>query len=185
MEYTDAEMIGRLQNDDRTAFNNLYWKHSHKIYLNALKLTKDRTAAEDVVQDVFIILWEKRLSIDPSKPVLNWIFIVSYHKSLDYLRKSLKTALVSDDSRHSSHYPQADPPIEDHAIKEHQLHLIESAIQQLSPQRKKVFEICKIQGESYESAAHRLNISKHTVKEYLCAAMKNIKEYVSSYEPVK
>lgn len=177
MEYTysDTEMVERLQNDDRKAFDNLYLQYSQKIYLNALKLTKDRSVAEDIVQEVFIILWEKRLSIDPSKPVLNWIFIVSYHKSLDYLRATMKTPLVLDEARY---YPPLEPHLEDLYMKESQLALIENAIQRLPPQRRKVFELCKIQGESYARTAQILKISKHTVKEYLSAAMKNIKEYV-------
>jgi len=91
-----VNIVKRLQEDDKTAFDWIYNQFSHKIYLNALKLTKDRNMAEDIVQDVFIILWEKRNSIDPSRPLLNWIFVVSYHKSIDYLKKILRALPVSD-----------------------------------------------------------------------------------------
>ena len=174
MKQFDYDAVKRLQNDDKKAFNTLYGQYNHKIYLNALKFTKDSDTAKDIVQEVFITLWEKRQSIDPSKPLLNWIFVVSYHKSIDFLKKSLKIIPVSEDLLPYTF--QLEP--EESMRREHQWKLIERAINELSPQKRKVFEICKLQGKTYAHAAQQLQISKYTVKEYLSAAMKNVKEFV-------
>lgn len=171
-------MIKRLQADDRTAFDWLYNQFSRKIYLNALKLTKDSNVAEDIVQEVFIILWEKRSSIDPSRPLLNWIFVISYNKAIDYLKAVLRTTLVSETSLTNAYYPVKPEVFQ----REQQLNLIEHAVRRLSPQQRKVIDLCKLQGRSYEYAAQELSISKHTVKEYLSTAMKNIKSYVHDSE---
>ena len=176
MEHMDYEDIKRLQADDRSAFDRLYMQYSRKIYLNALKLTKDSNIAEDIVQEVFIILWEKRMSIDPSRPLLNWIFVVSYNKAIDYLKRAFKTALVASHTLPDVHMPER----QDAHSREQQLRLIEHAVQQLSPQRRRVFELCKLQGQTYESAATQLSISRHTVKEYLSAAMKNVRAYIQT-----
>lgn len=139
-----------------------------------MKLTKDRNVAEDIVQDVFITLWKKRLSIDSSRPILNWIFVISYNKSIDYLKKALKTVPLKE-IRLSD---KGNVDKENLFIREQRLNLIESATEQLSPQKRRVFEICKLQGRTYESAAQEMQISKHTVKEYLSEAMKSIKAFV-------
>lgn len=176
MKQENYELITRLQANDRAAFASLYEEYSHRIYLNALKITKDTVVAQDVVQDVFIILWEKRLTLDPAKPILNWIFVVSYNKSIDHLKKALRTSLFSEIELFDGQNRYADKaePI----IKEKRLNLIESAVARLSPQKKRVFEICKLRGKTYEFAAEEMQISKHTVKEYLSEAMKSIRTFV-------
>lgn len=66
-------------------------------------------------------------------------------------------------------------------LKEAKLKLLDEAFLSLSPQKKRVFELCKLHGKTCEEAATELNISKYTVKEYLAAAVKNIKEYVERH----
>jgi RNA polymerase sigma-70 factor (ECF subfamily) len=76
---------------------------------------------------------------------------------------------------------------EDHSIivnddlKEAQLNAIEEAMDHLSPQKRKVFELCKVQGRTYKKAAEELHISKYTVKEYLSDALVSIKKYIGEH----
>lgn len=174
MENIDDQIVYRLQQGDTAAFDLLYWQYSRTIYLNALQLIKDRHVAEDIVQEVFITLWEKRSTIDPERPILNWIFVISYHKSVDHLKKSLRNSLLYDQFAGDLVLMGK----EDTHPRERQLNLIEKAIQELSPQKRRVFELCKLKGFSYENAADQMHISKHTVKEYLTGAMKNIRDFV-------
>jgi len=58
--------------------------------------------------------------------------------------------------------------------------LIENAVQQLSPEKRRVFERCKLEENTYEHAASQMHLSKHTAKEYLPSAMKNIREFVKT-----
>jgi len=58
---------------------------------------------------------------------------------------------------------------------------IEKAVDQLSPQKRKVFDLCKMQSSTYEKAAKELHISKYTVKEYLSDAMVSIKKYIGQH----
>ena len=62
-----------------------------------------------------------------------------------------------------------------------QVVILEKAIEQLSPQRRKVFELCKVQRRTYEEVAEELQLSKHTVKEYLSGAVFSIKEYIKQH----
>lgn len=69
----------------------------------------------------------------------------------------------------------------DNIDRQHQL--LQEAIQQLSPQKKRVFELCKLQGLSYNKAAAELGISKYTVGEYLKEAMAFVKQYIQQHPP--
>ncbi len=170
----ESELLIDLIRGDRAAFDTLYRRYFHAVYCNALKLTRDTVLAEDVLQEVFIALWNKKESIDSARPLGGWLFVICYNKSISQLRKKLKESIAY--SRLS--YQTAEEHDEEDAVYTIQWEMLEKAIAQLSPQKRKVFELCKLQGKTYEETAATLHISKHTVKEYLMAATGMIKEYV-------
>ncbi len=172
------DLASRLRNDDIDAFNTIYWEYHPAVYSNALKLIRDPSIAEDIVQEVFVTLWGKRHAIDPEQDIAGWLFVVSHHKTVDQLKRKLKHTLLRKNLGISR---------EDHSIivnadlKEEQLNAIEQAMDQLSPQKRKVFELCKVQGRTYKKAAEELHISKYTVKEYLSEAIVSIKKYIGEH----
>ena len=170
--HTEKELACRLIKGDIAAFNEIYRKYFHPVYCNALKITREAAVAEDVLQEVFITLWEKKTTIDPERSLAGWLFIICYHKSVNILRKKLRESLL---------YKELQTPGEDSMEEEikygTQWKILENALSCLSPQRRRAFELCKLQGKTYEEAAMELRISKYTVKEYLSAAVASIKEY--------
>ena len=178
MDQKTKDLASRLRNNDINAFNTLYWEYHAAVYANALKLIKDPVIAEDIVQEVFVTVWGKRHTIDPEQDLVGWLFVISYHKTIDQLKRKLKEALTHKNISIS---------IEDHSIlvnadlKEEQLTAIEEAMDQLSPQKRKVFELCKVQGRTYKKAAEELHISKYTVKEYLSEALVSIRKYIGEH----
>lgn len=174
--HIESDILFRLVNDDMDAFDELYWKYQTAVYQNVFKLTKDADATADIVQEVFISLWEKRSSIDCNRPVGGWLFVSSYNRSLNVLKKKLKESLLYK----SLQLPEEALPGEED-IDSIRLEILEKAVESLSPQKRKVFELCKMEGKTYEEAAGIMHISKHTVKEYLSAAVLSIKEYVSQH----
>jgi len=178
MDQKTKDLASRLRKNDINAFNTLYWEYHAAVYANALKLIKDPVIAEDIVQEVFVTVWAKRHTIDPEQDFAGWLFVISYHKTIDQLKRKLKESLAHKNISIS---------IEDHSIlvnadlKEEQLTAIEEAMDQLSPQKRKVFELCKVQGRTYKKAAEELHISKYTVKEYLSEALVSIKKYIGEH----
>ena len=178
MDQKTKDLASRLRKDDINAFNTLYWEYHAAVYANALKLIKDPVIAEDIVQEVFVTVWGKRHTIDPEQDLVGWLFVISYHKTIDQLKRKLKEALA---------HKRIGISIEDHSIhvnadlKEEQLAAIEKAMDQLSPQKRKVVELCKVQGRTYKKAAEELHISKYTVKEYLSEAMVSIRKYIGEH----
>ncbi|HET9746505.1 MAG TPA: sigma-70 family RNA polymerase sigma factor [Chitinophagaceae bacterium] len=171
------ELALSLRKSDISAFNALYWNYHGAIYANALKLIKDPIIAEDIVQDVFVTLWEKRHTIDPEQDIAGWLFVVSQHKTIDQLKRKLRQALAEKILQSILEEPGV---FEEH-MTEDRLETIEKAVDQLSPQKRKVFELCKVQKRTYEKAAEELHISKYTVKEYLSEAIVSIKKYIGQH----
>ena len=172
------DLASRLRNDDINAFNTLYWEFHAAVYANALKLIKDPPIAEDIVQEVFVTVWSKRHTIDPEQDIAGWLFVISHHKTIDQLKRKLKQALAQ---KELSIFTEDHSIIVNRDLKEEQLNAIEEAMDQLSPQKRKVFELCKVQGRTYKKAAEELHISKYTVKEYLSDALVSIKKYIGEH----
>ena len=169
----DVELVLGVQRDDVSSFDALYWKYHQVVYRNIVKLVKDTTAAEDILQEVFVKLWQKRHSIDVSKSVAGWLFVISFNLSVSYTKKRLR-----EQALYSSLFYETHGHEEDFKEYEQQHRLLETAIGQLSPQKKKIITLCKLEGKTYEEAAKELNISRHTVKEYLSSAMVNLNDYL-------
>lgn len=168
----EMDLVARLINDDMAAFDQLFWLYQKAVYLNVLKLTKDSGVAEDIVQEVFSTLWQKRASLDKERSIGGWLFISSYNRSINALKKKSREAVLLQEAAKEL---AEDDTQED--LTDIQLSILEKAIGLLSPQRKRVFELCKLQGYTYEQAAQEMGISKHTVKEYLAAAILQIKNH--------
>ncbi len=175
---SDSDLVIKMHNNEVAAFDVLYWKYHEVIYNNILRFTKNSEVSRDILQDVFSMLWERRMDIDYKKTVSGWLFVVSFNQSVSYLRKKLR-----ESSAKTSIIALTDVSDEpDSRILEHEYELLESAILKLSSQKRRVVTLCKLEGRSYEAAAQEMNISKHTVKEYLSAAMVSIKSFIKEHK---
>jgi RNA polymerase sigma-70 factor (ECF subfamily) len=176
MKSPDSKLVVKLRAGDVSAFDSLYWRYYQVVYRNILKLTKDPLVAEDILQEVFIRLWEKRMDINFEQPVVNWIFVISFNLSIDYTRKKLR-----EQELHRKLLSVSDTIPLNPSVYEEYYQLLKRAIDQLSPQKQKIVKLCKLEGKTYEEAAAELQISRHTVKEYLSAAMASLSEYVRQH----
>lgn len=173
-DLSNKELTERLIKNDIAAFNALYQKYHAAIYTNSLKLVRDKVVAEDIVQEVFISLWQNRKKLDPTQEIAGWLFVVSHNKSTTYLKRNLLNLLAQK----RMVLPVADTPYAGEALVNAQVKVLKKAIEQLSPQKRKVFELCKLQRRTYAQAAVELKLSKHTVKEYLTGSVGSIKKYI-------
>lgn len=176
MNTQDAELVVKLVADDVSAFDALYWKYHQAVYRNIFKFVKEPIATEDILQEVFARLWEKRKDINAGQSVAGWLFVISFNLSVDYVRKKLR--------EHTFHKELYNLNIEtsnwedNPGAYEEQYRLLEDALSQLSPKKQKIVTLCKLEGKTYDEVAEELKISRNTVKEHLSIAMSRINEYV-------
>lgn len=160
-----------MKSGEIEAFDALYWHYQHSVYRNIFQLIKDEASAEDMLQEVFISLWEKRESIDSARSLGGWLFISSYNRAINFLKKKnrerVASLLVAELFTESS---------QEETLKEMRMQELEKAIENLPQQKQRVFQLCKVQGLSYAETASILQISKHTVKEHVSGAMSIIRD---------
>lgn len=170
----ENHILQQLANADLKAFDYIYFKYSDLLLAQTIRITKDSFASEDIIQDVFTKLWERRTSFTAYNKISGWLFLTTFHASMNYLKKVLR-----EKKRHEAfEYNKSEAEQIDFAMKEAQFALMEAAIAQLPAHRKLVFTLCKYEGWSYEAIAEHLSISINTVKDHLKKANVAIKKYI-------
>lgn len=84
----DSELLYRLKEGDRDAFNTVYWRYSPKVYNTVLYLLNDADLAEDVVQELFLTIWEKRGNILPELNFEAYISTIARNLAYKYVEEA-------------------------------------------------------------------------------------------------
>ncbi|MBC9935045.1 RNA polymerase sigma factor [Chitinophaga qingshengii] len=168
-----------LHKAEVAAFDSVYAQYHQAVFKNICKLVLQPEAAEDILQEVFLALWNNRHKLALTNDAARWLFVVSYNKSIQYLKTAAreKTILAA--------HPELPVATEDDCsalLKDLQLDLISDAIEKLSPRKKMIFQLCRLEGKSLQEAAVILGISTHTAKEYLKASSTFIKTYIAAHQ---
>jgi RNA polymerase sigma-70 factor (ECF subfamily) len=83
----DEALLGAIANGDQRAMQVLYARHHVRVYRFVLRLTQDRSLAEDIVSDVFIDVWRQAGSFKGKSRVFTWVLAIARHKALSALRQ--------------------------------------------------------------------------------------------------
>ena len=179
---SDAEQLEALTRDRVDAYEVLYHRYKQPVFANIRKMVKDPDAAEDILQEVFIALWENRHTIDQAKGAGGWLFVVSYNKSASYLKKKLREAALLESETDLADLAIADEPANDE-LTSLQLALVEEAVRHLPARKQAVFRLCRFEGKSVEEVAADTGISVASVKDYLKQSTRFIRDYVQAGPP--
>lgn len=170
------DLLVKLKDGDKDAFTQIYHRFFKSIYVKVLSMVKDKDITDELVQDIFLKIWQKREEINLELHFNAYLFKVAHNLVFDFFRKATKDSKIIAHLMHVAieQYLHSDVQYE---AKENEKFLSE-AITQLSPQRKQIFIYCKLEGKSYKEAAAKFNISVATVNSHITASLKFIREHI-------
>jgi RNA polymerase sigma-70 factor (family 1) len=173
-------LIALLRMNDTRALAGLYSRYRHEVYGYILTLVKVSDLAEDLVQDVFIKLWDVRERLEIKQNFRSYLFRVCHNSAVDMNKKIASSRRLFD---HLIYHYQATLLLEPYSEEELLQYdaLVEEALNALSPQRRKVYEMCKKEKKSYEEVARELNISVNTVKAHISQTLSFLRSYISKH----
>lgn len=174
----DGLLVERIRQNDKEAFRLLYDRYSRKIYFFSLKQLGSEAEAEELVQSVFIRIWENRESLDPVWPVKSYI----YRSAVNYIYNFLKKRSIHKRYIESQSAPgnfQSDPTYEQIFFNDLE-NSIKSIIGTLPEQQQKIFDLSRNLGLSNREIARNLDISVRTVENQIYRAVKTIKTALKS-----
>lgn len=164
-EISDQQLMELIRQDDRNAFDQIYKRYWKKLFMYAGKVVRDEDEAQDIVQDIFVSLWQRRREELCINSLSSYLHGAVRYKGLRYVRSNLtKHNYLS--SLQNFFETGSDMLNEQLDVKELNL-LIHDQIGQLPPKMKEIFILSRIEQLSHKEIAERLNISDKTVKKQI------------------
>lgn len=165
-----------MQAGGEEAFTALYHFYSPRLYLNILGMVRDPVMAEEMVQVLFTKLWQKRTAKGLGDDFTAYLYRMALNLVHDFFRKLKRDrklrqrfSLLAGEA-----YEPGEQPIDHRQLST----LLDTALERLPTQQKRAWQLIKVEGYTYKAAAMEMGISPLTVKEYLVAANKSIRNNI-------
>ena len=175
----ELDLLARITKRERAAFEQLYTRYSNILYATAMKFLKEDADAQDVVQDVFIQIWDKAKLYDPAKgKPLTWALTMTRNRSIDRIRAIQRRTRLRDD------FEKETVADESAGIREalsgvdasERTQILRDAVGRLSPEQRKVIELAFFGGLTQSEIADRLGEPLGTVKARARRGLMKLKE---------
>jgi RNA polymerase sigma-70 factor (ECF subfamily) len=175
----ELDLLARVAKRERAAFEQLYDRYKNILYATAMKFLKEDADAQDVVQDVFIQIWDKAKLYDPAKgKPLTWALTLTRNRSIDRIRAIQRRTRLRDDFGketvvdESAGMREALSGVD--AGEKNQI--LREAVGRLSPEQRKVIEMAFFRGFTQSEIADRLDEPLGTVKARARRGLMKLKE---------
>lgn len=175
----ERKLVADLVSGDELAFCELYALYKDRLLFFALKFLKSRDLAEDVFQDAFTSVWQNRRFLNPNMPFAPYVYTIVKNRILNLLagldkELELRSTILSGSL-------DATNETEDRVLDADLNILLEKALDALTPQQKRVFELSRKEMKSHKEIADQLDISVYTVQQHISAALKVIRSFLAKY----
>ena len=177
----EKDLIIGLIHGDAQSFRQLYELYVKKIYHFIYNYVKEKSEAEDIVQNVFIKIWEKRNVIDKEKSFEGFVFTIAYRAIIDRFRQNASKPYFN--KREILDFQAPSSVYSDDLLNQHEIEsLYNKSLQILPPKRKEIFLLSRHNGLTNKQIAEKLGISVKTVENQMTAALSSLKAYFSNAE---
>lgn len=167
----------RSDKELESLFESLVKQYEQKLLLLARRVVKSEFQSRDIVQNVFLKVWEHRFQIQEVQNMEAWLYRVTKNELTDFLRK-----VAADDRLRAKLWStmQVSAHHTEEVLNAKECNtMINRAVNQLPPQRRLVYKLNRDKGLSYQEIATQLSISRHTVKNQLSLALQYINRFLS------
>ena len=176
--HNDRALFKQISAGDEKAFRAIFELYKVELFRAAIRLTKSRVIAEEIIQEVFIGLWISREHLTKVEEPVSYIYRILFNRTSNYLRKEANQQRII---RAAMQYRLSSSEATKHLVDVNETEqLIEQALGQLPPRQKIVYKLRCQQGLSNEEIASRLHVSQHTIKSHLSKAIGFIRTYLGN-----
>jgi RNA polymerase sigma-70 factor (family 1) len=168
--YTEQQLLSQIAQGDERAFHAVYQQYFSKVYAMALHYLPDAFRAQDMVQEVFGRVWQRRNDLQTIRNFEAWIITITRNLLINELRKLYPRGWQPD------HSDNTDPQ---KTLEYRELeNLLKQAIDKLSARQQEVYRLSRVEGFSHKEIAEKLGISIDVSREHLSKALRNIRTFL-------
>ena len=161
------------------AFDVLYKKYSKRLYRFGFSIIKSQEETENLMQDVFLNLWENRHKVEKDSSIKSYIFTIAYNSAISIIRKKAKESQFVEYLKSIQKINQEPVNVE---VEYNELtNKLDEIIKELPQRQKEVYLMHRVEGLKYNEIAERLNISINTIENHMSRALKTIREKLGNY----
>ncbi len=181
-EHIDAKLISNFRNGDIEAFRKIYESYCEPLYRFAYSYMKDSFEAEEIVQDVFIKIWERREDVDEQKSFKSYLYRITVNKVFNELKHRV---VKQKYEQHALNFDQITSETPESSIQFQELNKkLDLLLTQLPEQQRNIFIMSRWKGLSNAEIAESLSLSLRTVENQIYRASKFIKLHLNDDYPI-
>jgi RNA polymerase sigma-70 factor (ECF subfamily) len=170
-ESMEAQLLALVRQGDQAALARLFELYSKLVYSVALRVLRDPAAAEDILQEIFMQIWNTPTSFDAARGNFGgWLVILSRHRAIDLLRKRRPSDSIEDIQLASSH------DLGQETERNLLLWRVRLVLEELPPEQRKVLDLAFFDGLTHTEIAERTGDPLGTVKTRIRLALKALRE---------
>jgi len=181
LDHKESEilLIKALKNGDQRAFEKLFERYHKKLYAFLFHLLNSKEDAEEIVQDTFVKIWEKREEYIEGYEFHSFLFTIAKNSFLNSNRKKINRKVF--ESHLGFFNERSSNNTEEYVLFEETREILNTIIEGLPPKRKEIFLLRRVEGLSRQEIAARLEISIVTVDSQLMKANIFLKDELKKY----
>ncbi len=173
--YSDKELIRRLKKGNIEAFNQIFYAYSSKLYHFAYGYLKSKEDAEEMVQEIFSRIWDKRADIKEEYQFRSYLFSIAFNYIKKYFRSK---ALINKYIEFATPYnPETEQTLEDVNYASLKL-MVDQLVDKMPEKRKSVFVKSRFEGKNSKEISVEMNISQSTVENHLNQALRFLRQHL-------
>ena len=171
-------------------FDSIYINNFSRLFLFAKEYVLFDEEAENIVQDIFLMLWEKRDALRVDVSLTAYLFTLVKNKCIDFLRHRMVEQMYSENIQHEYNEELnvklfALESFDHNFSSEEDIEiLLRNAIDKLPERCRLIFIKSRIEGKKYKEIAEELNLSVNTVEGQISIALKKLREELKDYLPL-
>jgi len=177
--YSDGELMREIKADNMFAFDVLYKKYSKRVYKFGHSILKSQEESENLMQDVFLNLWENRHKVEKDSSIKSYVFTITYNSAISIIRKKARESEFVEYLKTLQEINE--DPVNMELEYNELVNKLDEIIRELPQRQKEVYLLQKVEGLKYSEIAERLNISVNTIENHMSRALKTIREKLGNY----
>src|SRR3954463_1596563 len=178
----ESLLLRSVADGDKQAFEQLYNQYEGGVEKYVLFITRSKEVTEEIIQDVFLSVWQKRTQLPTLDSFRSYLFAIARNRVISYLRSvkaRYKTMELDDTLAAGSHTDT------DHLALYNQYYkMVLDAILLLPDRKREVFSLSLNEDLTLDEMAARLGLSKSTVKQHLYSASAQVREYLKKHADI-
>lgn len=176
--YTDLELLEAIRRDDEEAFAELFKRYWKKVHNMAYQRVRSEEVTAEIVQDLFIALWDKRASHSITH-LPSYLYSAVKNKALNYMAAQVVRKNYWDYCK--KFFLDRDNATENTVEFDELMEAIETGIEHLPEKSQKVFRLNRLEGRSIPEIADTLNLSEKAIQYHLTQSLKKLRLHLKDY----